>query len=86
MKSMFIIIVLALITINAYAFTNPLLINTTNAVVIGMPKVNVTHDYSEENMNIAKLLKIDTTPTIILPSGQIIEGFKTKNNLERLIN
>ncbi len=51
-----------------------------------VPKINCGKNYAEANKKLANSLGISGTPTIILPSGKVISGWRTKDDLKKLID
>jgi len=51
-----------------------------------VPKINCDKNYAEANKKIANNFDVSKTPTIILPNGKVISGWRTKEDLKKLIN
>lgn len=51
-----------------------------------VPKINCNKNYAEANKKLANSLGISGTPTIVLPNGKVISGWRTKDDLKKIIN
>jgi thiol:disulfide interchange protein DsbC len=51
-----------------------------------LPKINCGKNYADSNKKQANSLGISGTPTIVLPSGKVISGYRTKDDLKKLLN
>lgn len=51
-----------------------------------VPKINCGKNYAEANKKLANKFGISGTPTIILPNGKVISGWRTKEDLKKMIN